>query len=99
MNEPMTDGTETRSIELAVLEVLHQVIPDQGAAISMDTDLFEENVLDSFALIQLIVRLSEKFDVEIPPATFDRHEWATPSAIVASVAKRLSRKSAPETAL
>jgi D-alanine--poly(phosphoribitol) ligase subunit 2 len=99
MNDRMTTGIDIESINTAVLEVLHQVIPTRGALLSMDTKLFDENLLDSFALVQLIVRLSEKFGIDIPPATFDRSEWSTPSAIITTVAKRIEENPAPEHAL
>ena len=61
----------------------------------IDVELFDENLLDSFGVTQLIVALSERFDIEIPPATFERKEWSTPHAIVASVETRITQQHPP----
>jgi D-alanine--poly(phosphoribitol) ligase subunit 2 len=48
---------------------------------SMDTDLVETGVLDSLALIELLLRLEEEFDVKVDVGELDIEDFRTARSI------------------
>lgn len=54
-----------------------------------DLDLFEEQVLDSMAAIELLVAIKDEFGVSIAPTELERDEMNTLNKIIARVAERL----------
>jgi D-alanine--poly(phosphoribitol) ligase subunit 2 len=48
----------------------------------LDLDLFEGHLLDSLAVVELLVQLSDRLGLELSPSEFDRNAWATPRKIV-----------------
>lgn len=48
----------------------------------LNIDLFGEKLLDSLATIELIISLSDAFDVELSPGEIEREAWATPQKII-----------------
>ena len=56
----------------------------------LDLDLFELPLLDSFAVVELLVYLSDRLQVDLSPSEFDRERWATPRKIIAYLECRLA---------
>ena len=54
-----------------------------------DLDLFEDDILDSMAAIEVLVAIEEQFGVRIAPTEFERSEMNTLNKIAARVAERL----------
>jgi D-alanine--poly(phosphoribitol) ligase subunit 2 len=52
---------------------------------SLDQRLFEDDVIDSMALVTLIVAIEEKWHVDFGLKDIDREAWATPSKIAADI--------------
>ena len=50
-----------------------------------DIDLFENGLLDSFGIIELLVGLEEKFGLMIPITEIEREVWNTPNNIAEQV--------------
>lgn len=48
-----------------LLEILSQVKP--GVDFEKETELVDSGILDSMAIIQLVARLSDEYDIEITP--------------------------------
>ncbi len=53
-------------------------------------DLFGLKVLDSFGAVELIVALSEAFNLELSPGQIDRAMWATPKKIISYFEQRVN---------
>lgn len=53
-----------------------------------DADLLEENILDSFSIIQLVVFVQERFGVELDAEDLTRANLGSLSKIVALIDKR-----------
>jgi D-alanine--poly(phosphoribitol) ligase subunit 2 len=49
----------------------------------LDIELFEMHLLDSLAVVELLVQLSDRLGLDLSPSEFDREAWATPRKIVA----------------
>ena len=69
-------------LEGQVLALLAEVCGEPRVAGELELDLYGENLMDSFALVQLLEGLEERFWVEIWPTQVGREEFATPRKIV-----------------
>ena len=54
-----------------------------------DLDLFEDDILDSMAAIEVLVAIEDEFGVRIAPTELERSEMNTLNKIAARVAERL----------
>jgi acyl carrier protein len=61
--------------------------------IGADTELIEEGILDSLAILNLVGFLEERFNIMLPIEEFVPENFRTPAAI-AALAARLSEKAA-----
>jgi D-alanine--poly(phosphoribitol) ligase subunit 2 len=57
---------------------------------SPDQRLFEDDVIDSMALVTLIVAIEEKWNVDFGLKDIDREAWATPALIAKDIAHALA---------
>jgi D-alanine--poly(phosphoribitol) ligase subunit 2 len=81
-------GMSTQEI---VLNELTKISEIEEVRQNLDLELFDEGVLDSFGMVELIVALGEIFHLDISPAQVDREMWATPRKIIADIETRLER--------
>jgi D-alanine--poly(phosphoribitol) ligase subunit 2 len=72
-----------------VMGVLERVAGTDQVRKNPDLALFEQDILDSFGMVQLMVELSETFGVDISPAEIEREQWASPRKIIAYMENRL----------
>jgi D-alanine--poly(phosphoribitol) ligase subunit 2 len=72
-----------------VLAVLEQIAETDEVRRNPDVELFAEDIIDSLGTVQLMVYLSEEFQVEISPAEIEREEWSTPRKIVEYMERRV----------
>jgi D-alanine--poly(phosphoribitol) ligase subunit 2 len=49
----------------------------------LDLDLLEFHLLDSLPVVELLVDVSDRLEIDLAPAEFDREAWATPGKIIA----------------
>ena len=73
-----------------VLDILAEVAETDAVRFDPQLELYAARVLDSLQTVELIVRLSDAFDLEISPAEFDRSEWATPARIIEDMTRRVA---------
>ena len=73
-----------------ILNELEKVTGTDQVRKDLNLDLFGEKVLDSFGTVELIVALSQTFDIEIPPSQIDRDLWATPQKIINYFTEKLN---------
>jgi D-alanine--poly(phosphoribitol) ligase subunit 2 len=72
---------------LSALETLAHTSEVRG---DQDLELFELNLIDSLAAVELLVLLSDRLGIQLSPAELDRNEWATPRKIIAYLEARLA---------
>ena len=77
------------NIDEKIIDLLVEVSGEDEIADDPDLDLFEEELLDSMAAIELLVALKEEFGVSIAPTELDRSEMNTVNKIIARVSERL----------
>ena len=68
-----------------IIEILNEICGADPGEIQGDTRLFDEGLLDSFGVVQLIVALESSFGVSLDPAELERSQMATPAAVAATV--------------
>jgi D-alanine--poly(phosphoribitol) ligase subunit 2 len=74
-----------------VLQELEKVTGTSQVQKDLDLALFDEDVLDSFGTVELIVALSECFGISISPAEIDRQRWSTPRKIISYIEDKIKK--------
>lgn len=64
-------------MEEKLLEILEQICEDKIVREDPDLDLVEEGLIDSIAVVELIVAIEEKFGVVLPPSEYEKEDWST----------------------
>ena len=77
------------SVAEEVIATIRAVTNDPEVAVDRELKLFELQILDSLRTVELVVALSERFDVEIALSEIDRSLWATPNLIIAFIENRV----------
>jgi D-alanine--poly(phosphoribitol) ligase subunit 2 len=72
-----------------VLDELVKITGTEEVRTNLELALFEENILDSLGVVELIVALGEALNINITPAQVDRKMWATPGKIIADIENRM----------
>ena len=78
------------SVTETILNELEKVTGTDQVRKDLNLDLFGEKVLDSFGTVELIVALSDAFNIEISPSQIDRELWATPQKIINYFAEKIN---------
>jgi len=78
------------SVTETILNELEKVTGTDQVRKDLNLDLFGEKVLDSFGTVELIVALSDAFNIEVSPSEIDRELWATPQKIIDYFAEKIN---------
>ena len=68
-----------------IIDILKEVKP--GVDFNKEKNLVEEEILDSFDIVNLVAKLDEKFDIEITPADLVPENFSSAEAIKELVEK------------
>jgi len=71
------------SPKVIVLQELAKITGTDQVSLDLDLPLFDEDLLDSLGMMELIVALTEQLGVSLSPAEIDRQQWSTPRKIIA----------------
>lgn len=71
------------SPKVIVLQELEKITGTDQVSLDLDLPLFDEDLLDSLGMMELIVALTEQLGVSLSPAEIDRQQWSTPRKIIA----------------
>ena len=72
-----------------IIDLVIDISGDDDAAEDLDMDLFEEDILDSMAAIELLVAIKDNFGVSIAPTELERDQMNTINKIIARVSERM----------
>ncbi len=64
-------------MEEKLLDILERICDDEVVREDLDIDLFEEGLLDSLAVAELIVAIEEEFKVILSPTEYEMEELST----------------------
>lgn len=60
-----------------VLEIFIEVTGNDDIAEDLDLDLFEAGLLDSLAIIEVLLKLEEKLGIKLQPTDLEREDMST----------------------
>ena len=72
-------------MEEKIREIIAGICGVEPEEIPPELDLFEEGLLDSFGVIQLVLELGETFSVSLEIENIQREQIATPAKIAALI--------------
>lgn len=75
-------------MEEKVLGILEEICEDEVVREELDINLFDEDLLDSLGLTELLVKIEEDMGIVIAPSEVERSDMETPSKIIALVKAR-----------
>ncbi len=82
--------SSTTSAEGRILDILERITGTDQVRRDLDVALFDQGLLDSLGMVELILALSEELGLDISPAEIEREQWATPRRIIAYLKQRAS---------
>ncbi len=77
-------------MEEKILEILAEKcgVEPEDLSEDMDIDMFEEGLLDSFAMLGLIVEFEEQLGIKLEITEIDRKDINTPNKVIEHLSKR-----------
>lgn len=84
LTDTLADG-----VLVAIAEVA-QVSDVADLRANLDINLYETHLLDSLRTVELLLLLSDRFNVDLSPAELDREQWATPRKLIDYLEQRSS---------
>ncbi len=88
----MTSTFQTKTTPFRVIDVLENIAGTDQVRRDLDLELFDQHILDSLGMVELMVALSDKFGIDISPAEIERAQWSTPRKIIADIERRIGLK-------
>lgn len=76
--------TEDMNVQAEVIAIIDDLFMEDVSDM-MDEDLFDAGVLDSMAVVELVVALENKFAIKVPVSEMGRDDWNTADKIVEGV--------------
>lgn len=71
-----------------VVDILKEICNIDSLEEHGDLDLFDNGLLDSLGVIELLVELEEKLGIKIEPTEIEREDIKTPNKIIEYLSKR-----------
>ncbi|HAZ37321.1 MAG TPA: D-alanine--poly(phosphoribitol) ligase subunit 2 [Clostridiaceae bacterium] len=75
-------------MEEKVLSILEDICGTDEIKNDMDIDLFENGLLDSLGVIELIVDIEDNFNIKLEPTEVKREDISTPRKVIEYLSKR-----------
>lgn len=75
-------------MEEKVFEILESVCGTDEVREEKDIQLFENGLLDSLGVIELLLEIEEKLGIKIQPTEVKREDISTPNKIIEYLSKR-----------
>lgn len=64
-------------MEEKLLTILERICDDDVVREDLELDLVEEGLMDSIAVVELIVAIEEEFGVTLSPTEYEKEDWST----------------------
>ncbi|MFL0165390.1 MULTISPECIES: D-alanine--poly(phosphoribitol) ligase subunit DltC [Clostridium] len=71
-----------------VLEIFTEVTGNDEIAEDFDLDLFEAGLLDSLAIIEVLIQIEEKLGIKLQPTDLEREDMSTVNKLTAFLETR-----------
>ena len=69
-------------IRESVIEIFEEVLGSDEIRDNQDLDMFENEMLDSLALIEVLLGIEDKLDLSLQPTDLERKDMATVNNLV-----------------
>jgi hypothetical protein len=79
-----------KNYELIAIEILEKVAGTDGLKDEKDLNLFDVGLLDSLAVISIIITIEEKFGIRLQPTDFTREDISTVENFIKFLEKHIS---------
>ncbi|WP_106396196.1 D-alanine--poly(phosphoribitol) ligase subunit DltC [Enterococcus timonensis] len=73
------------NIQETVLNILADLTGTDEVKENLDLALFDEGLLDSLGMVQLLVEIEGQLSVSVPVSEVERESWGTPKKIISQV--------------
>lgn len=77
-------------MEDKVLEIFIEVTGNDEIAEDFDLDLFEAGLLDSLAIIEVLIQIEEKLGIKLQPTDLEREDMSTVNKLAKFLENRLA---------
>lgn len=74
--------------------ICHELLLDESADLADEENLLVTGILDSLALMRLVMHLEETHDIEIPPQEITLENFGSVAAMAAFLEDRLENRAA-----
>lgn len=64
-------------MEEKLVEIIYNLCEEDIVRTDLDLDLFEEGLLDSLAMAELLITIEDEFGVVLPPTEYDKSQLST----------------------
>ncbi|MDR3593945.1 D-alanine--poly(phosphoribitol) ligase subunit DltC [Clostridium sp.] len=71
-----------------VLEIFIEVTGNDEIAEDLDLDLFDAGLLDSLAIIEVLIKLEENLGIKLQPTDLEREDMSTVNKLTAFLENR-----------
>ena len=71
-----------------VLEIFIEVTGNEDIAEDLDLNLFEADLLDSLAIIEVLLQIEEKLGIKLQPTDLERDDMSTVNKLTAFLENR-----------
>ena len=75
-------------IQEKVIEIFEEVLGTDEIAEDLDMDMFENELLDSLAIIEVLLGIEEKLGISLQPTDLERTDMATVNNLVSFLKTR-----------
>ena len=69
-------------IRESVIEIFEEVLGSDEIRDNQDLDMFENEMLDSLAIIEVLLGIEDKLDLSLQPTDLERNDMATVNNLV-----------------
>ena len=66
-----------------IIKIIESIVP--GAKVDENTNLLEQHIIDSFAIINLVANIEDEYDVAVSAREIVPENFETPAAILAMI--------------
>ena len=76
-------------IRESVIEIFEEVLGSDEIRDNQDLDMFENEMLDSLAIIEVLLGIEDKLNLSLQPTDFERKDMATVNNLVDFLKERI----------
>ncbi len=76
-------------IKAGVIEIFEEILDTDEIRENQDLDLFENELLDSLAIIEVLLAIEDKFDLSLQPTDLERDDMSSVNKLTDFLERKL----------